>query len=376
MRRLISLWPLAILLLATTFSSCAVFKAPHRDLRPQEVPSALSYADSLLASSQLDSAKQLYSDVLNIGATCLRAIVGLGDVALAEGDWNEAARLGKRALGMDTTSLAARYLVAVGAREYGISVQTPPSWIPGQKDFEWILARDSSFRDVLYQYALLERYRNECEHALELAHVQVRKRPTVDTLKVGLFKLSRYFMATQDSSSFLPLLRKHGGSIALYFQGELLRRHDQRRTAESLFVQLLHDPGDLPPQAPYLSLARLRSVRGDATGAEQEYWKAVNSLDSPFGAAILFEDLKYIVSDEELEYYSRLKTVEEKRDFFRTFWGFRNPSPGSMSNRRLQEHIYRYTIAEQRYEYYGPRTYFTDPDVSGVLKRPKSFSLN
>jgi len=144
--------------------------------------------------------------------------------------------------------------------------------------------------------------------------------------QVGRYTLLKYFMVTEDSTYFITWLEKMPGSLPRYFAAETFRRHGNLAAAESLLTELLRHRGDVSPQAVRLSLARLRFQQGDAPGAEAEYWKAVQDIRSPLGSAILFEDLKYIVSDGELEYYRNLDSVGRQRDFFRSFWNFRNPS--------------------------------------------------
>lgn len=315
----------------------------------------------------------------------VREMIGLGKAALAERHWSEALDLANHVMEIDTANVSSRYIAALACREIGAFAFREPGfagpsrhgdWSHSRRLFTWVLDRDSSFEDVLYQFALLLRNEGDRDGALGLDAAQVLRRPDLVGPQVGRYKLFRYFMVTEDSSDFIGWLGKLPGSLPRYFMGETFRRHGNLAAAESLLTDLVNHPGDVAPQAVRLSLARVRFKQGDRPGAETEYWKAVQDLRSPLGSAILFEDLKCIMSDGELEYYKNIDSVSRQRDFFRSFWNFRNPSLALKTNLRLQEHIRRYIQAEADYEYYGSRTSVNNPDRLNELRFPGAFALN
>ena len=315
----------------------------------------------------------------------VREMIGLGKAALAARNWSDARDLADRVMVIDAANPTAHYIAAIAHREIGAFAFREPGysgpsrygdWGQSRKHFTWILDRDSSFEDVLYQFALLLRYEGDREGALDLDAAQIVKRPDLVGPQVGRYTLLKYFMVTEDSTYFITWLEKLPGSLPRYFMAETFRRHGNFAAAESLLTELLRHPGDVSPQAVRLSLARLRFQQGDAPSAEAEYWKAVQEIRSPLGSAVLFEDLKYIVSDGELEYYDNLDSVGPQRDFFRSFWNFRNPSLALGTNPRLREHIRRFVHAEQAFEYYGARTSFNNPDRQHELTFPRAFALN
>jgi GWxTD domain-containing protein len=378
---LVALLPLVVLVL-----SCANQGSTLLPLAASQVDSTLRRADALLQAGKSDSAKSLYARLRGGGEGPLRAVVGLGRVALAERNWREALDLAKDGLNIDPASSACHYIAAIAEREIGTSfLWRNPHWKASRKHLERILERDSSFEDVLYQYAILERY-NSCgeyiqeryngyrDHALVLARAQIARTPQLVGPQLGQYKLFRYFMAVQDSAEFLEWARSQPGAVPRLFVGETLRRNGNLAGAESLSAQLLRIPSEVSPQAIRLARARLRFQQGDKAAAEAEYWRGLQELTTELGAAILFEDLKYIVSDAELNYYRSLDSLRAKQDFFRSFWNFRNPSLALKSNLRLQEHIRRCLVAEKQYEYYGFRTWFSSPD--NELTFPKAFALN
>jgi hypothetical protein len=365
--------------------SCANYNTGRVLLTPHQTEINLLRADSLLARGRFDSAKTLYSAVRDEQQRNIRALIGLGKIALAERDWDEALNMAKQAIKIDSSNLPSHYIAAVALREKGAFVYREPGasgpsrfgdWWESRKHFAWVLGRDSSFEDVLYQFALLLRYEGDKNGALGMDSAQTLRRPDLVGPQLGMYKLFRYFMVTEDSSDFIGWLGRRPGSLRRYFMEETFRRHGNLTTAESLLTDLLYHPGGVCPQAVHLSLARVRFAVGDRTGAELEYWKAVNGMDSPLGAALLFEDLKYIVSDWELSYFTSLDSVSRQKEFFQSFWNFRNPSLALKLNLRLQEHIRRFIQAEKEFEYYGARTSFNNPDRANELHFPLAFALN
>jgi tetratricopeptide (TPR) repeat protein len=339
----------------------------------------------MLRSEKLENAKSLYYAIRDEQNHNLRALEGLGKAVLMERNWKEALAFSNQVIEIDRENVTAHYIAAVASREIGAFAFREPGysgpsrygdWGQSRKHFTWILERDSSFEDVLYQFALLHRYEGDRDGAMALDSVQIMKRPDLLGPQVGRYTLLKYFMVTEDSSNFITWLEQQPGSLPRYFMAETFRRHENFAAAESLLTELLYHPGDVSPQAVRLSLARLRSQQGDRPAAEAEYWKAVQELRSPLGSAILLEDLKYILSDGEFEYYNTLDLVNRQRDFFRSFWNFRNPSLALGTNSRLREHIRRFVHAEQAFEYYGARTSFNNPDRQHELSFPRAFALN
>ena len=282
-----------------------------------------------------------------------------------------------RTMDADSADIPSRYTAAITEREIGKElISHNATWKSSRDHFDWILRHDSLYSDVLWQYALLERYRGNRDHALDLARAQVRKKPGVAKTQLGLYKLYRYYMATTDSGDYLGWLRTCPGELPRLFAGETLRRNKDFPGAESLFTSIRNESAEISPQAVSIAFARLRFSKGDMEGGASEYWRGIEGMKSELGAEVLFEDLKYILSDSELDEYLSLDSLGAKKGFFRTFWNFRDPSLALKSNLRLQEHLRRTVVAESLYEYYGFRTRFNNPDLLHELKMPKAALLN
>jgi GWxTD domain-containing protein len=357
------------------FISCSHDDATRIRLDSSQVPSALQRADRFLRIGRIDSAKVLYAAVLELDAGNLRPLVGLGRVSLAERNWDGARDFGLRGLRIDSADMACHYVVAASESQFGGGLIGPnPHWKNSREHFEWILWRDSTYEDVLYQYGLLERVCGEREQALGLARLQIAKKPQLTSAQLGLFRMYHFYMSVEDSTEFLGWLRKEPDEMSKFFVCETERRDGNLGCAESLYTALLHEPGTLPTSIIRLGRVRLLAKQGRREAAEEEYWQAVRELDTEFGAAVLFEDLKYLIADNELDYYRSLETPTAKQDFFRSFWNVRNPTFALKSNPRLQDHFRRYVTAEELYEYNGQRTWYNNPD--NELTFPRAFGLN
>ncbi|HMK39791.1 MAG TPA: hypothetical protein VK569_10645, partial [Bacteroidota bacterium] len=351
----------------------------------EQIVTCLARADSLLTVGNVDSAKALYGSVTVWQPDGILPLTGLGRAALAERDWNAALEYANRVMAIDTGNIASRYIAAIAQREIGsfafreVAFSGPSrygDWGKSRKEFKWILGRDSSFEDVLYQFSLLLRYEGDRDGALAMDSAQIARKPELVGPRFGRYNLFRYFMFAEDSTDFTGWLSGMPGTLPRYFMAEEFRRRGNLAAAETLFTSLLQSPGDVCPQVIHLALARLRLKQGNRRAAELEYWKAVNEIRSPLGSAIIFDDLKYIVSDWELLLFNSLKSVPRQQEFFRSFWNFRNPSLALKTNLRLQEHIRRFIHAEETFEYYGARTAFNNPDRQHELHFPLAVSLN
>ena len=374
--------PLLLPLLLLSCSSREIARAP---LRPEELAASLHRADSLLNVGNWESARILY-DAATVGRSdSMRPLIGLGRCALAARSWDDALDIARRVRSVDPNNLYAPYFSAVARRERGAFAfreyaggtrSIEGDWGAARRDFESLLSHDSTFEDVLYQFALLNRYEGNRDAALALAALQCTKRPDRPALGIGVYRLFEYFMATEDSSGFVRWLEGLPGALPRFYRAELARRHGALTSADSLLILLSGRPADVSPSAIHLSLARLRMTEGKRSAAEEEYWRAVEAMKTPLDAAVMFEDVKYIVSDDELFYFNSLDSASRQKEYFRSFWNFRNPSLALGANLRLREHIRRYVEAEKQYEYYGARTHYNDPDRFHELRFPVAFALN
>ena len=308
------------------------------------------------------------------------SLVARASVAVQKGEWEGGADLSEEVLAGNSGDLDAHYYGAICRREIGKRtslILREIQWDKARKHFSAILSKDSSYRDILYQYALFREYDEELEDALEAARLQVIRHPEQVESQLGLYRIGRHYIAVTDPPGALQWLRSRQDSHSQFLCAELLRRHGQFRQAETILLRL-QEMTEIPPQVTCLSLARLYASLGkDGEGlAQATYWNGVDNVASPLGEALIVGDLVSIINDDELERYGALQSEAEKIGFFRAFWESRDPAPALPINARLIEHFRRYAKAEREYEYFGPRTLATNPDPTLLGRLPKSFFLN
>lgn len=347
-------------------------------LRAQEAPAQLvAQGDRLLARGEATAAEDAYRQALEADEAMLSAYAGLARVAFEEEDWQEASGWADEILQRDPESLEGHYLHGIAERERAKfrTLLQRQHWESAERDFEAILARDSLYRDVLYQYARLRRYGEAYKEAIRLGEAQVRLKPDLTEARLGLFRFYDYFIRHAQTSEALDWLAEQHSGYARYATGEALRRDGRLEAADSVFAALLSGETDVPPQPALLARARIHYAQGAPATAQAFVEEAIRRIDGALGAALVFEDARYVVSEEELAQYRALETPEDYQAFFRAFWAKRDPTPAREVNVRLAEHYERLLRAEKDYAYDGFRHWHVDPDRLGELRLPETHGL-
>ncbi|MDZ7334271.1 MAG: tetratricopeptide repeat protein [candidate division KSB1 bacterium] len=365
-------------------------RAEDRDLQEltqqiqQTMPSAmiaslLFRADSLLRKDGFDAARKTYQSILKMEPSSTEARIGLGKVALAQERWDEANEFFQQVLSSDPENKEAHYYCAICYRETGkfkVLLLRKLDWDKSKRHFEWILSRDSLYKDVVYQWAVLHRYQEKYQAAVQLGHAQIRLRPELVEPQVKLFRFYRYLISHLDAKEAIDWLKQQPWDHARFAIGELHRRMGRLASADSIFRHLLETPLVMSRQPIYLSLARIYYQKNQPELAQRHYWQSVDEIQNDIDAELVFEDLKYILSDPELEQFRSLVETQEKIEFFRALWVQRDPTPAATINYRLAEHYRRLLYAEQHFEFDGFRTWFNNPDKLGYLNFPRVYQLN
>jgi hypothetical protein len=126
----------------------------------------------------------------------------------------------------------------------------------------------------------------------------------------------------------------------------------------------------------YLSLARLHYQREQPQAAEKFFWQAVDGIRDQAEALLVFDEVKYIVTETELQEYQRLAAPQEYIDYFHRLWVSRDPTPAASFNARLEEHYRRWLYVEKGYLFDRFRSWVNNPDKLGYLKFPPAYYLN
>jgi tetratricopeptide (TPR) repeat protein len=347
-------------------------------LTPKPVDLILE-ANKQLRLGNTDSAKGLFESALRVDGQSIPARIGLGKAAMQEEEWSDGCDFFEQVLESDTANLFADFGAGICHREYGTQVGLllrSIQWGKATDHFLRVIARDPAFEDVLYQMAVLMLYKKEYQRAFEFGHRQGVLRPDMNEASLGLFRIYRSYIAAEDPQEVMDSLADMHSDHARYFTGEVLRRQGNLGAAEQVFMDMFSMPRQVPSEVILLSLARVCFEKGQPEHAEEIYWRAVDRISSWLGAALLFEDLKYLVTDAELAAYRAIVSDRKKKAFFHTFWSIRNPTPAARTNARLAEHYRRLLFAVKNYECYEFRSSFNNPDKLHYLRFPKSFTLN
>ncbi|MGA9117963.1 MAG: GWxTD domain-containing protein [Bacteroidota bacterium] len=333
------------------------------------------FLDSLLVTGRQfleterpDSARAAFQIVLSRHWKPLLAQFGIIQADMMKEDWSSAVKVCDDILHDDRQNLLAHYYAGICRRELGYFKNAT-------SHFQAILERDSLYRDVLYQCALVREYDGDFDGAIEWGLRQVRKHPDSVGAQIGLFRIFRHALFQTDFGDALSQLRARTDNYSEHAIGELLRRHKRYSEAVDIFRNLLKEK-DFPSQASCLSLALTYVQMGEDSAAAAVYWEGVNTITNKVDAAIIFENLKYIISDHELDEYRRATTPTAMQEWFRRFWEIRNPVPTSPFNMRLIEHLQRFARAEKEFEYFGNRSRYRNRDQLIRARLPRTFKLN
>lgn len=308
------------------------------------------------------------------------ARIALGSVALDAGDLGSAESQFRVALRLAPENLEARYFQGMVKREQGRHRPPLMGWLldefrDAREHFTFVIERDSTFRDVVYQFALLQQYRGDSRLAVQLAYRQIAMKPDDPAALAGFFRMVRMYAALQGDkvdawAADLPV------GFRKLVDAEVARRAGDLEHAQTLLLELLQNVGPVPRPSVHVLLSRIFSGRGHPEAAEVQFWSAVDAIESPADAALIFDEIKYVLRDEELRRYDTLSVSESFKRFFRSIWVQRDPMPAAAANARLEEHLRRLDHAELSYEHYRPRTFFNDPDVRTTLDFGRVYVLN
>ena len=344
-----------------------------------KVDSLFQLGDSLVVKGNLNQAKKVFESILKIDKNSVTARAALGKIAYQQEDWGEVKNRFGEILDRDSDNPEALYYRAISYRETGkfkALLQRKLDWNKSKKYFLQVIEQDSLFQDVLYQFGRLQRYREKYEEAVLLGHAQIRLKPELIEPRVRIFKFYRYLVVHRGRKKAIAWLDQQPWDYAIYAKGEKLRRDGKLNQAGTLFQSLLAKPLYMPRQPIYLSLARICYQQKEMNQAEKYFWNAVDEIRYEVEAAIVFEDVKYVLKDEELFEYRALSSMQDKIDFFHKIWVSRDPTPASEKNFRLAEHYRRLLYADKYFMFDRFRTWFNNPDKLTYLNFNPVYKLN
>ncbi len=347
--------------------------------RAEKPDSLIAQAQRLAAQYQYEKAYKLFERAKRLAPKSREVLMGLGKIEVAQEKWGKADDRFDDILKRNKNDLEAHYYSGICDREMGkfkALLLRKLDFDQAEKHFDFILARDSLFFDTVYQSAMLEHFRDHHKRAVELGHTAVRLKPELASTQVGLFRLYRFFIDNTGKEDVFKWLREHPSDHARYFAGEKYRLMQDYPRADSIFRHLMSENLRMNKQRLMLSLAKVNYALGTERAGEELFWQAVDSIKTKIDSEMIFEDLKYILTNEEYEQYRPLTQPQGLKVFFRTMWSKRDPTPAASVNARLAEHYRRLHYAEQHFAFDGVRSRFNNPDKLSYFSFPPLYDFN
>lgn len=350
----------------------AVTLSAEDELTRIQADSLLKRGHHLLSVRRPEPARQCFKRIRKSFKEDVEAMMGMAEADFQERKWGNADNWYDRALDREPDRVAAHYGKAICKRESGknmVLVQRLLVWRSSRKHFRRVVELDSTYRDALYQWALLERFDRNFKEAILLTHRQMRKMMAPE-IQIGILKMYDYYLAhtsAEDAESWL-LPRK--SPYDLWALGEFYRRHEKFDEADSIFEGVINNPGRLPIQSSLLSRVRLCVQTEQPELAEELYWRTIKGIRGVTGVEVVLQDFMPIITEAEYALLQNQITLNTFQDAIRQFWANRNPLPASPRNHRLLEHYRRLVFAETHYRYDGFRHTLNVTDKSIRFDRP------
>jgi hypothetical protein len=343
--------------------SCVSLYAQETAVSVREI---LRKADSLLVLRKASAAGNLYERALALDERSLPALIGSGRVALLERSWSKAVSAFEQASALNANSLEARYYLGCAYAERGrsrylierlLGFFARSSFDKAKEQLDWVIARDSLCRDALFQLAIVYYFQHEYRTALPFAFKQVELKPELRNGQSGVQKIYREAISYWSTSPQEERVSIPENDFDRFFHAERLRRAGRLEEADQCLHELQQKPGVVRPQLILQSMARIKAKQKKEEEVEGLITESIGSVRTLADADLVFEDIKYLISDQELEQFDALKTASDARQFFTTFWAKRNPYPAQRTNARIAQHYERLAYAEQYFEQFGRKTF-------------------
>ncbi len=309
----------------------------------------------------------------------MQALLDLGDQALAQKKWERAKYWFDICQAKDKNNIIAQYGLGCAKRERGVEhnpLQRNIEWRFAENHFRKVVSRDSAFRDVFYQWALLTRYKNQYTRAIGLAHTQLSVHPDTYIAQKGIFTLYNALIRSLPPEEVQAWLESHDTDYDRYFLGELYRLQGMFAKADSVYERLLNDSLSITPLPVRMSLVRLYGEMNRPEELQDAYWKAARTLRTPLDRDIFWDDHIFIVNENEYRYFNQPLALPTFLESLKKFWVKRDPLPAAQVNYRLIEHYRRLNFAEKHYYYDGFRLPIYRDDQTRILSFPDYYYAN
>ncbi len=347
---------------------------------PDSTEQKIMQAIKLYRAGNTFGASKLLKEIDQATPGNVRVLGYLGQIHAQKRDWDKAKDYFNEVLKINGNDFLAMYYLGICYRESGkfkALLLRRLDWKKSERYFKSVMKARPKFNDVQFQYGLLERYRQHFFKAVDWGEKQLDLTPEMPDIIIGVHRFYDLLLYHKNQDEVRAWLAERAGSRTQLYLGESYRREKKFNKADSIFKKLLNSHDEYFSLVPVrMALARSMYEQNKPEECQNYYDQAVDSMRTPSDAALIFEELKYVFSDDEYDEYERINSIDGKRTFFQKFWLRRAPMPGSATNLRLIEHFRRILYAEKYYRFDDFRTLFNNPDKLHYLTFPRVFSLN
>ncbi|NOX89176.1 MAG: hypothetical protein GXO77_09120 [Calditrichaeota bacterium] len=327
-------------------------------------------------------AEDILRKAMKIDEKRTEAYLELGKLLLRQKKWHECKPYLDMVIKKDPDNIEAHYQMAIADRQDAIGrdqIWKRIMWRNSKKHFLKVIELDSMYKEVFNEFAHLKLQQEEYEDAVNLCLKQLRLKPKLKKPAYDIFGFYDSFLYHGGETAIFQIknkdayqidwLKKRNGPYDRYFLGEKFRRMGKFEKADSIFHQMLTEFLPFPKIPIYLSLVRLYYQTDQPEKAEKTYWEAVNNINKFWEMRFLFDDIKYIMTDRDLQI--RFKSLAAVKNFYHQFWNKHNPLGSLPYNPRLAEHYRRLIKAEKDFIYDRIRLEINNPDRLNVLNLPQ-----
>jgi len=342
----------------------------------------LDDARNYIQTFNWDQAEETLHKAIKLEPDSTEAYLELGSLLLRERKWHEAKPYLNAVIKREPNNIEAHYKMAIADREDAIGrdqIWMRIMWRNSKKHFLKVIALDSMYKEVFNEFAHLKLQQEEYEQAIDLCLKQLRLKPNLRRPAYDIFTFYDAFLyhggetaiiQTKNKDAYqIAWLKKRNGPYDRYFLGEKYRRLGEFHKADSIFQRLLSQALPFPKIPIYLSLVRLYYQTNRPKLAEKMYWSAVDHIRQFWEMRFLFDDIKYIMTDRDLQ--RRFTSLKAVKNFYHQFWNKHNPLGSLPYNPRLAEHYRRMIKTEKDFVFDRPRLPINDPDRLSALQLPE-----
>jgi len=366
----------------------AFFISLNAQEQPSKYDQYISEAVKFIKERNYEKAEESLDEAIDLNPRRSEAYFKMAEFKMEIREWGDAKSALKKVLEHYPDQIQGHYLMGICDRNdamYKDLIRRRLLQRYSRIHFERVIEIDSTYKEVLNEFARLKRDQQNYQEAVILCLRQLNIKPHAKNARYDIFTyydLFLYYGSANtvnlfgDNDKFqLDWLEKRTTDYDAYFIGEKYRRTGSHEKADSIF-QILSQKKDLDfNKTPLrLSMTRLYYQMGQPENAERKFWEAVNNVRIFSEFRFIFDDIFFIMSSSDLAV--QFNTIDDIKKYYHRFWNRKNPLAGSNFNERLAEHYSRLVKAEKDFNYHGARLTINNPDKQGYIKIPELLMRN